>query len=72
MSEPGLDMWVVYEHPTDFPEHYVARLWEGETPTTTHIIERDLEKLRERLFRMGMVKLDRMPGDVPVVLETWL
>jgi hypothetical protein len=67
-----LSIWVVYDHPSDFPDHYVARLWEGETPTSVVLIHRDLERLRERLERLGLVHLDRMEGDDPVVLETWL
>lgn len=67
-----IDIWVVYDHPTDFPDHYVARLWRGETPTTIGIIDRDLERLRDRLEGMGLVKLMPQEGDDPVILETWL
>jgi hypothetical protein len=23
----GLAMWTIYDHPKDFPEHFVARKW---------------------------------------------
>ena len=40
MSE--LSMWVVYDHPSDFPDRYVARLWEGEKPTSNVMVSRDV------------------------------
>lgn len=67
-----LPVWVVYDHPSDCPDYYVARLWQGETATGVAIIDRDLERLRDTLEEMGLVHLDRMEGDDPVILETWL
>jgi hypothetical protein len=72
-----LPMWVVYDHPKDWPEFYVARKWmtggspDG-TPTDHVIMDRDLENLRRTLWRLHLVKLDRMEGDNPVILETWI
>jgi hypothetical protein len=67
-----LPIWVVYDHPSDLPDHYVARLWRGAQTTSVAIIDTDLERLRETLERMGLVHLDRMEGDDPAILETWL
>lgn len=68
-----LPIWVVYDHPRDFPSHYVARLWLGEQPTTTTIIGVDLEKVRSQINRQGAtVKLMPQPDDDPKILETWL
>ena len=65
-------VWVVYDHPRDQPDYYVARLWRGETPTDMALIDADLERLRDTLEQMGLVHLDRMEGDDPVILETWI
>lgn len=27
MSEVLLEQWVIYAHPTDFPDHFVVRVW---------------------------------------------
>ena len=70
MSE--LTMRVVYDHPSDFPDRYVARLWEGEKPTSNVKVSRDVEKIRRHLAGMGMVKLMRSPEEDPVIMEFWL
>jgi len=67
-----LSIWVVYDHPKDFPHCYVARRWEGEKPMADKLVSPDLEKLRDVLEGMGLVKLMPMAGDDPVILETWL
>lgn len=72
MSAAGLPIWVVYDHPNDFPNIYVARLWVGLRATEEFIVSPDLEGLRDVLIGRGLVKLDRMEGDDPAILETWL
>lgn len=67
-----LPIWVVYDHPADYPNCYVARLFAGEQPTANVMICPDLEKLQNELINMGLVKMMPMPGDDPVILETWL
>lgn len=69
----GLPIWVVYDHPKDFPNNFVARLWVGERPTDTMMICPDLERLRDEINRRGAtVKLMRHADDDPKILETWL
>lgn len=68
----GLPIWVVYDHPSDFPDDYVARLWQGESPTDTVISHADLRSVRLELWMKGLVRLDRAEGDDPKILETWL
>lgn len=71
-----LGMVTVYDHPKDYPEHYVARqFWSGR-----NIILRDgiisistsLEEVRRVLANCGLVKLDRNKEDDPAIVETWL
>lgn len=68
----GLPIWVVYDHPSDWPTYFVARQWVGETATGNMMMDTDLERLRDKLEGLGLVHLDRMDGDDPVILETWL
>jgi hypothetical protein len=73
----SLAMWVVYDHPTDYPNSFVARRFDvdaaGPKPSASIIIAPDLEKLQDVLeFEMGLVKLMRSPGDDPKIVETWL
>lgn len=69
---PGLPIWVVYDHPLDWPDHYVARLWVGERPTGDMVLTFSLDALREHLADQGFVRLDRNKEDDPVIVETWL
>lgn len=71
-------MWTVYDHPADYPEHFVARCWlvipGREEPQWTNMLLRhlELEPLRRELARMGLVALARNEGDEPQIVETWL
>jgi len=79
VRKPGehLVMWTIYDHPSDWPDWYVARpytIGDGPEPVPgdTVILERDLERLRDQMQRRGLVKLMRNEGDHPNVVETWL
>jgi hypothetical protein len=78
-----LYMWVVYDHPSDFPNHFVARHFQatgydidredGPPPTGEYIKATSLEQLRKSLKELmpDAVCLDRKDGDQPLVIETW-
>ncbi|MBO0715837.1 MAG: hypothetical protein J2P55_00680 [Rhizobiales bacterium] len=71
-----LPMWIVYDRPTDFPDHYVARCHHvtgrGTRPTTLVIKAETLDALREALRNMGLTRIGRDPSDEPQIVETWL
>jgi hypothetical protein len=70
-----MEMWVIYDHPIDAPDLFIARKWiigEGvHEPTSETRGSDDLEALRTMLPR-GLVHLDRDPEDDPKILEVWL
>jgi hypothetical protein len=66
-----LYLWVVYRHPADFPNDYVARAWDGEDATGIGYAAPTLEAVRE-LLPPGLHRLDRNPLDDAVIVETWL
>jgi len=75
-QQPVMSMWTVYDHPTDYPRHFVARrfvvLGGGLFgPTDDARFATTLSELRTMLPR-GLYRLDRMPDDDPKVLEVWL
>ncbi len=76
MERRLLVMWTVYDHPRDYPQHFVARKWEihpgGERMTDEILKFASLEILREVMQRKGLSRLTRSPGDDPVIVETWL
>jgi hypothetical protein len=71
-----LSMWVIYNHPKDHPDSYVARRWEvgAAGQVATHdLLECDrLEGLRYVLQGYGLTCLTRSPGDDAKIVETWL
>jgi hypothetical protein len=75
MTDDALALWTVYDHPSDFPDRFIARLWlvsrTGTVMTEETVSAATLEELRDRL-PSGLCRLDRDPSDDPVVVETWL
>lgn len=67
-------MYVIYDKPTDFPNDFVARLWEvapdGSRPTRYMTRATSLEEIRETL-PAGLVCFGRDRGDDPCVVEVW-
>jgi hypothetical protein len=76
---PGavMTVWVVYDHPTDYPDAYVAR---PQFVMADHsvmacklaFINDNLDVIRDALVEAGLHCLSRMPGDDPKIMETWL
>jgi hypothetical protein len=77
MNDRPLDMWVVYDHPTDFPDQYVARRWEvlrDEMPTDDLKQHASLDGLRGLIIAETPChyRMDRFDGDDPKIVEVWL
>jgi hypothetical protein len=72
----GLGIWVVYDHPSDFPNEYVARLQiaDGARVKITNQImtSKSLDLLRSELESRGLTCLQPMEGDDPNIIEMWL
>lgn len=76
-AEAFMTVWVVYDHPKDFPTCYVARpqfILKDHTvvPCKVAWLGEDLDKMRDALAALGLTCLMRSPGDDPKILETWL
>lgn len=69
----ALPLWVVYARPSDYPHHYVARLWDAMTnvATSSVLTAPTLPLLRMRL-PPELDRLERMAGDDPCIVESWL
>jgi hypothetical protein len=72
----GFAVWVVYERPSDFPQHFVLRKQvvcsEGHThPEAVCKVARSLQEIRT-MVPPGRVCLQRMLEDDPVIVETWV
>ena len=74
-----LRMWTVYDHPTDYPTAFVARLWElrdGVTVATDEVLTApDLESIRSSIQDRdpdACVPLLRSEEDDPNIVEVWI
>jgi hypothetical protein len=71
-----LSMWTVYERPSDYACGYVARRFEitgkGPAPTQMTLKSIELEPIREKLARAGLIRIHRNPEDEPQIVESWL
>jgi hypothetical protein len=71
----NLPMFVVTDHPSDWPDFYVARLHFtlGERgPTNLVLMDRSLESLRDTMRALLLSQLTRDPNDDPAIMEVWL
>lgn len=71
-----LPMWTIYDHPLDYPDHFVARMYlirRGQVlPTNLVKIAKDVDGLRGSLEAGGLTPLARQPDDDPAIVETWV
>ncbi len=71
-----LEMWTIYDHPSDAPDTFIARKWlifaEGTAPTDQTMCEQDIEDLRKYLRAAGWHCLGRNQGDDPKIVESWV
>ena len=72
----ALWMWVIYDHPTDFPDVFVARrhicYGPDAGPTQDVMVAPVLDMIRAEMERRGLTMLARFPNDDPSIVETWL
>jgi hypothetical protein len=71
------DTWTVYEHPADYPEGYVVRVWRiasgGDIEMGRARMAGSLEEARALIpiDQLGLVRIARELDDDPAVYETW-
>lgn len=62
----------IYKNPRDFPNKYVARLFDKHFSTKYAIVKDSLEEIRTALPPTFTNKLERSENDDPVIVETWI
>lgn len=67
-------MWIVCEHPRDYPEHYTVRVSWGPWRETRVALCGTLELARQHCLREGasLIVDRRRPGQDPVIIEVWI
>jgi hypothetical protein len=75
MTGGGLEIWTVYDHPSDYPASFVARksVVGASMTTMTHdmFVADTLDELRALLPR-GLYRIHRYEQDDPKIVEVWL
>jgi len=66
-----IDIWTVYDHPSDWPHGFVARKFVLDQPTNEVFKASTLGQLRAMLPE-GLTCLARSEQDDPVIVECWL
>ncbi len=69
-----LTMFVIYDHPKDYPDFVVMREWHvhaGKAEPGAVIVQHDIEACRRHLPN-GAINIGRQPGDDPVIIEVWV
>jgi len=67
-----LPLYVVYDHPTDYPDLFVIRIWENEIPKEIIFTSTDIDVIRAYLRIRGLVSLGRYKEDDEKILEVWV
>ena len=65
MTDASTEMWVIYEHPRDYPNGYVLRRWKcgrAAEPDAVAIFADDLLAARAQV-PLGKYRLPRFPSD---------
>lgn len=74
-SQAELTMWVIYKHPRDYPQQYVARLWEIRAgcvlPTADVMMADTLAEIRKSI-PVGLFRTERFSDDDPCIVEVWI
>lgn len=74
-SDLRFPLIVVYKNPRDYPDAYVARIWEGarSLPTNTIIKREKLQEIRKDIKAAGFtIRIAPKAGEDPVIVETWI
>jgi hypothetical protein len=76
MSMGGLEMWVIYSNPRDYPGKFVTRrrvvtAASDVADAKPRAVEETLEDARAAV-PWGCVCIGRQEGDDPVIVEVWL
>lgn len=76
--EDELSGWTIFDHPSDYPQHFVVRrfaIGKGEvTPTADVFLADSLDAARAGLLcrHRGLTCFSRWAEDDPVIVEMWL
>ena len=66
-----LPIIVIYNKPKDYPDHYVARLFDKDKPTKAIMLKETLEELRKGI-PIYMIRMSRSATDDRNIVESYI
>lgn len=75
VRDAGLHMWVIYKHPSDFPNQFVVREWwivYGDPEVSDTFQTADTIEDARQLIPAALHCIPRDPADEPQIVETWI
>jgi len=71
----NISQFAIYDHPSDYPDHFVVREWRvknGQVEATEECwLTKTIEDARA-LIPNGFYNIGRWTGDDPVIVEVWI
>ena len=71
MTHEAVIIWVIYDHPIDYPTGYIARKFLNDKPTAEVLTADGIHEMRQKIPK-GFVRIDRHPTDDSSIVESWL
>lgn len=71
LDQTAMPLITVYHDPADYPQKYVARLWDVNKPTCYVALADSLREVRAAI-PAGMSNMGRSEQDDPSIVEVWL
>ncbi len=70
-------IYTVYDHPSDYPDHFVVRKWlikDGGITEAGDIVKKskNYSAIRNHMLDRGLHRLMRNEGDDPCIMECWI
>jgi hypothetical protein len=75
MRSIRLQGWTIYDHPSDYPQSFVARRWvvvDGEVVPTTDMFTADTLVELRAMLPPGLICFQRSRDDDSAIVECWI
>ena len=72
VKQTTIPIITVYAHPADYPDKFVARVWDTDRPTNLAAIADTYEALLQAIPVNQMVRMAPDARDDPTIVETWI
>lgn len=73
----GICHYTVFERPTDYPDHYVCRVFHAVNgrpvpEAEPYMVTSDIVPIRDRMEELGFVVMERFGAEHPSMVEVWM